>query len=165
MEVAQPLLDDEVSDDLAVCGGLEDRALALQLPAEGVGVGEVSVMGQGHAALVVVHQDGLDVALVVAAGGAVADVAHSDAPLPQGGKALRAEDIPHQTHVPVGPDDPVVVDGDAGTLLPPVLEGVEGIVGKAGDVSPLRQADAEDAALFVEVTVHVTHRHGPGGGA
>ena len=51
--VAQPLLDDEVSDDLAVRGGLEDGAPALQLPAKGVGVGEVAVMGQGHAALVV----------------------------------------------------------------------------------------------------------------
>ena len=122
-------------------------------------------MGQGHAALVVVHQDGLDVALVVAAGGAVADVAHGDAPPPQGGKALRRKNVPHQAHIPVGPDDPVVVDGDTGTLLPPVLKGVEGIVGKAGDVSPLRQADAEDAALFVEMTVHVTHRRGPGGGA
>ena len=58
--------------------------LALQLPAERVGVGEVSVMGQGHAALVVVHQDGLDVALVVAAGGAVAHVAHGDVPPSQG---------------------------------------------------------------------------------
>ena len=122
-------------------------------------------MGQGHAALVVVHQNGLNVALVVAAGGAVADVAHGDVPPPQGGKALRREDVPHQAHIPVGPDDPVVVDGDTGTLLPPVLKGVEGIVGKAGDIPPLRQADAEDAALFVEMAVHVTHRHGPGDGA
>ena len=162
----QPLLDDDVGDDLRIRGGLENGAPALQLLPQLVGVGQVAVVGQGHAALVVVHQDGLDVALVVGPGGAVAHVAHGDGPRAQRAEPLCREHVVHQPHVPVGGEDPVVVHRDAGALLPPVLEGIQGVVGQGGHIGSLRRVHAEHAALLVDVAgrehgADLTPRHGP----
>ena len=75
----QPLLHNDIGNDLGIRGGVENGAAALQLLPQLLGVGEVAVVGQRHAALEMVHQNGLDVPLVVAAGGAVAHMAHGDA--------------------------------------------------------------------------------------
>ena len=48
-----------------------------------------------HAALMVIYQNGLDISLVVAAGGAVAHVAHRDVALPQRQQMLRCEHVAH----------------------------------------------------------------------
>ena len=149
----QALLDDDVGDDLRVRGGLEDGAPALQLGAQLVGVGEVSVVGQGHAALVVVDQDGLDIALVVAAGGTVADVAHGDVAGAQRPEPLLGEDLAHEAHVPVGGEDTVVVDGDARALLAPVLQGIKRVIRQGGHVGRGLRIHAEDAALLVDVAL------------
>ena len=148
---AQTLLDDDVGDDLGVRGGLEDGALALQLLAQCVGVGEVAVVGQGHAALVVVHQDGLDVPLVVGPGGAVAHVAYGDGARAQGAEPLRRKHLVHQPHIPVRGEHAIIVHRDAGALLAPVLEGVQGVIGQGGHIRRLRRVHAEHAALLLDV--------------
>ena len=163
----QPLLDDDVGDDLRIRGGLENGAPALQLLPQLVGVGQVAVVGQGHAALVVVHQDGLDVALVVGPGGAVAHVAHGDGAGAQGAEPLLRKHVVHQPHIPVGGEKPVIVHYDARALLPPVLQGIQGIVGQGGHVGGLRGIDAEDPALLMQVPLRrgrgVSPHRGPAG--
>lgn len=74
----QSLLHDDVGDDLAVGRGLEDGAAAFKLLSQLAGVRQIAVVRERHAALEVVHQNGLDVALVVAAGRAVAHMADGD---------------------------------------------------------------------------------------
>ena len=116
-----------------------------------VGVGEVAVVGQGHAALVVVHQDGLDVPLVVGPGGAVAHVAYGDGARAQGAEPLRRKHLVHQPHIPVRGEHAIVVHRDAGALLAPVLEGVQGVIGQGGHIRRLRRVHAEHAALLLDV--------------
>ena len=55
------------------------------------------------------------------------------------------EDLRDEAHVPHGEHAAAVGDGDAGALLPAVLQRVEREVGQAGDVAAGR-VDAEDAA-------------------
>ncbi len=63
----------------------------------------------------------------------------------QGLQLALVEDLGDEPHVAHGEHAPAVADGDAGTLLPAVLERVEREVGEAGDVAAGR-VDAEDAA-------------------
>ena len=101
--------------------------------------------------------------LVVAAGGAVAHVPHGDVALAQSGQPLRREHLVHQAHVPVGGEQAVVIDHDAGALLSPVLQGVEGVVGQRGHIGGFRGVDPEHTAFFVQ-TAHLT-RYPPSDGA
>jgi hypothetical protein len=70
-----PRAGDEVEDDLAVGGGLADRAVGHQGLAQGQEVGEVAVVGDGDAAAAEVGEHRLDVAQEAAARGGVAGVA------------------------------------------------------------------------------------------
>ena len=63
----------------------------------------------------------------------------------QGLQLALVEDLGDEAHVAHGEHAPAVADGDAGALLPAVLERVEREVGEAGDVAAGR-VDAEDAA-------------------
>ncbi len=73
LELAQPVDEavdeavalracDEVQDHLRVAGGLHDRAVAHQLPAQGEAVGEIPVVGCRKAAAVQFAKQRLDVA-------------------------------------------------------------------------------------------------------
>ena len=62
-------------DGFGVGGGLEDRALPHQFGAQGMGIGEIAVMGDGDAAAGQIGEDRLDVAGVGAAGGGIAHMA------------------------------------------------------------------------------------------
>jgi len=57
-----PRTGDQMKDDLAVRGRLEDRALGDQLFAQGQEIGQVAVMGEGHAAGFEIGEHRLDVA-------------------------------------------------------------------------------------------------------
>ena len=119
--LAQPLLHEDVGDDLRVGGGLKNGAFRLQLLAQFVGVGEIAVVSQSHAALMVIDQNGLNIALVVAAGGAVPHMAYGNVALSQRRETLRREHVAHQSYVPIGGEHPVVVHHNAAALLSPVL--------------------------------------------
>ena len=139
---------------------MEDAAPELQHFPQLGGIGQVPVVGQGHAALAVVDEQGLGVEAAVGAGGGVAHVAHGDVALSQGFQAGAVEDLSHQARVPPGAEDPVVVQGDAGALLAPVLQGVEPVVGQARQVPLLRGPEAQHAA-FLPGTVSFTHPLSP----
>ena len=117
----EPLPGDDVGDDLRVAGGVEDGAGHFQLGAQLVGVGQVAVVGQGHAALVVVDHDGLGVEPPVPSGGGVAHMAHGHGAGTQVVQDLRGKDLAHQPHVLVVPEQTVVADHNAAALLAPVL--------------------------------------------
>jgi hypothetical protein len=55
------------------------------------------------------------------------------------------EDLRDKAHVFVDDDPGAVADGDAGRLLATVLERVQPVIGKLGDILA-RRPDAEDAA-------------------
>ena len=110
-------------------------------------------MGQGHAALVVVDDQGLHVALVVRAGGGVAHMAHGDVAAAQGLQPLRREHIVYKAHIPVGTENAVVIDHHAGAFLAPVLQGEQTVVHQTGQVCRFRGIDAENAAFLVQVAV------------
>ena len=59
------------------------------------------------------------------------------------------EHIPHQAHVLVEGQHPLVDGGNAAGLLAPVLEGIQAVIGGAGTV-PAGITDAEQATLFVD---------------
>ena len=91
-------------------------------------------------------------------------MAHGDVPAAQRLQPALREHLAHQSHVPVRGEYAVVIDHDAGALLPPVLQGVKGIVGQRGHVRRFLGVDAEHAALLMEVAVSVVHlsvHHGP----
>ena len=68
-------LGEEVEDDLAIDGGLEDGATLLKLLAEEGGVDEVPVMADGELAATALAHERLGVLDVAGAGGGIADVA------------------------------------------------------------------------------------------
>ena len=160
---AEPLLHDHVGDDLGIRGGVEDGAPLLQPVPQLQGIGQVPVVGQGHAPLAVVDQQGLDVMPAVGAGGGVAHVAHGDAALPQGPEPVPGEDLAHKARIPEGAEHAVVVHHDPRALLPPVLEGVQPAVDQGRKLGPLRREHAENAALLPELSAgHAVIPH-PGG--
>ena len=109
-----------------------------------------------------IHQQGLRVQLAVGAGGGVAHVAHGDVAPAQLFQLTVGEDLAHQARVPVGPKKPVVVDGDAGALLSPVLQGKKAAVDERRQIPLFRRPDAEDAA-FLPGLAFLTHPLSPGG--
>ena len=149
----QPLLGDDIGDDLGVAGAVEDGPGQLQFIPELGGVAQVAVVGQCHAALLVVDLNGLAVAPVGGPGGAVTGVAHRHSPLGEPVQHLAGEHLPYQPQVLVGGEDPVVIDYNAAALLSPVLEGIQAVVGQPAHISGPGADDAKDAALLMN-----THR-------
>ena len=146
----QPLLGDQVGDDLGIAGRMEDGAGQFQFVAKLSGVGQVAVVGQGQLALLVVDLDGPAVAPAGGAGGGVAGVGDHHLPLREGGQHLFGKDLVDQAQVLVGSEDAVVIHDDAATLLAPVLEGEEAVVGQVGHVGGRRRHHAEDAAFLMD---------------
>ena len=72
----QSLLGDEIGDDLGIARRVEDGAPLFQLCPQGPRVGEVAVVHQGHSTILMIDHDGLGVAHIAAARGAVAHMPH-----------------------------------------------------------------------------------------
>ena len=147
----QPLLDNHIGNHLGVGGGMENGAPLLQLGAQGKGVGQIAVMGQGHAAFVVVDYQGLDVDHVAAPGGGIAHMAYHHVAPAQSLQFLLAEHLVYQAHAPAVPEHPVVIDHDARTLLSPVLQSKQPIVCKGCHIHGGLGINAKDTTLFVNV--------------
>ena len=161
---AQPFLHDNVGNDLGIGAGVEDGALLFQLVPQLKGVGQVAVVGKSHTAFMVVDDQGLNIALVIRAGGGVAHMAHHDVALAQGGQMLRGEHLVYQTRIPESGEYAIVVKDDTCALLAPVLQGEKAVVGKGRQVRSLLGKDAKDAAFFMNVAFfgccQITVRHG-----
>ena len=113
---------------------MEDGALLFQPVPQLHGVCQIAVMGKGHAALMVVDDQGLDVALVIRAGGGITHMAYHDIALAQGSQMLRCEYLVHKARIPEGCEYAVIIDDDTGALLSPVLEGEKAVVSKGGQI-------------------------------
>ena len=133
----QPLLHNDVGDDFAVGGGMEDGATLLQFISQFIGIGQIAVVGQGHPALVVVDDNGLGVALSVGAGGSVAHMAHNDVTGSQLLKPLFWENIVYKSFITVGGKNAVIIDHDACALLTTVLQGKKPVIGQRCHISAL----------------------------
>ena len=55
-------------------------------------------------------------------------MAHHNAPLPQILQPLAGQCLTDQAHIPPNGENAVVVDGDSGALLSPVLQSIEPII-------------------------------------
>ena len=143
----QALLGDNVRDDLRISGGVENGPPVLVVAAEVIHVHQIAVVGHREGALDVGQRQRLGVLPLGAAGGGVAHVAHRH------GAAQLVQDrggkhVAHQSHVLVAAHFQPVHGRDAAGLLPPVLKGVQPVVGRPGAV-PRRIVNAEYAAFFV----------------
>src|SRR3989442_353446 len=114
---------DQVDDDLAVRGRLEDRAARLELRAQAVGVHEVAVVGHGERAVGPLDDEGLTVLEHGGARGGVPVMADRETPLEASQNAL-AEDLGDVAHPAMGDQRLTIGGDDAGRLLAAVLQRV-----------------------------------------
>ena len=128
--VAQTLAHDHVGNHLGIRGGVENGALLLELASQLEGVGQVSVVRESHAALVMIDQKRLDISDIVRAGGRVTDVPHRDVSVSQRMQTLTRKDLAYKADIPAGDQHTVIVQNNAGALLTAVLQGVQPIVGQ-----------------------------------
>ena len=112
-------------------------------------VRQIAVVGQSHLPLIVIDKQRLNVSLAVGAGGTVADVADSNISFAQYPELFRREHLGHQACIPAGGKDTVIVDRDPRALLPSVLQGIEGIIAKGGQIRTLRGENPEHTAFFM----------------
>jgi hypothetical protein len=138
-----------------------------QLIAQGQEVGQVAVVGDGHAAALKVGEHRLAVAQEAAAGGGIAGVADRRG----AGQAMDeirspGKGVADVAQVALGVKALTVEGGDAAGLLPAMLQGVQA---QRHDGRGVRNAeDAEDAALepgarnracrFLQPHLHSAHR-------
>ena len=100
-----------MDDDLGVGGRLEDATAPHQTAAGDVGVGEVSVVGDGEAAELEFGEQRLHVAQHRAAGGGIAHVAEGDGSGKSADHVLGAEVVADQAERTVGVEL-LAVEGD-----------------------------------------------------
>ena len=144
----------QVQDDFAVAGGVENGAVALQFPPQGAGVHQVAVVCQRNRSTPPFNQDRLRVG-----NGALprCRIAH----VPDGGitveqlQALGIENLGDMPHPFLLVELPVVRTDDSGGFLTPVLQRVQA---KIGQPRRFRVSDySENSALLVKPEL----RHAP----
>ena len=122
---------------------------------QGLRVDQVAVVGDGHRPVRGGAGDRLGVAQVGAARGGIAHVPDG-AVTGQALEPLPAEDVGHPAHRLLHVEVMPVGGGDAGRLLPAVLQRVEPEIGDVGGLGVV--PDAEEAALVVELVVEIECR-------
>ena len=115
-----------------------------------MGINQIPVVGDGEAAAGVSDAERLGVDEDGRAGGGIAHMSNTEMTL-QAGKNIFVENFAHQPHTLMMAHQSTIADTDAGTLLAPVLEGIEAEIGKAGGV--LMPINGKDTALFLWSTV------------
>ena len=117
-------------------------------------VHQITIVGHREGALNVFQRQRLGVLPADAAGGGVAHMAHRHGPSQLVQHPL-VKHIPHQTQVLMIGELSVIHRGNPTGFLPPVLQGVESIIGGPGAV-PGGIVDAKYSTFFVN-----GHRHTP----
>ena len=145
----------QVDDAFAVRRALEDRAAFDQFPAQGIGIGDVAVMGQRRAAHGELTEERLHVADrggPFRPGGRVAHMPDGQGPGQGFHHVLRGEVVADIAE-PAGRVEAVVgmMADDTAGLLSTVLQRVQA---KRDEVRGIGDADhAEDAALFMQLVI------------
>lgn len=93
--------------------------------------------------------DGLDVVVVLSAGGGIADMADGNVSFAEPVQALTVEHFADQAVAFVMMEYAVAGDRDAAAFLPPVLQRVESEIDIPGDRPFFRGPDAENAAFLM----------------
>ena len=109
-------------------------------------------MDKRHFALLVIDLHGLTVPPLIAAGRAVARMADRHGAVRKAGQDLRRKDLSDQPEILVRREHAVIIDRDAGALLPAVLQRKQPAVGQMCKVLRLRSHDAEYAAFFMQIS-------------
>ncbi len=146
---------DEVHEDLGVDGGLEDRALLLELVADLGGVREVAVVRERDLAACVVDHERLRVRQEARARCRIAHMADGDV-LIFHVRQLVAEDLIDEAHATRDVHPRAIRQRDAGALLPAMLQGIEAEVRHFRDIFRPR-IDAVDAALLFPFVCDIIH--------
>jgi hypothetical protein len=144
------VVGDQGRDRLGVGGRAEHDPVGRERVAHVAGVGQVAVVTERDGAGAAMVDERLGVRPQRRARGRVAGVADRNIAR----KRLQlflVEDLRDKAHVANDRQPPVVGDGDAGGLLPAVLEREEREIGDARDVA-LGRADAEDAAHYAQAS-------------
>ena len=145
----QTMGNDRIGDRLRVGSAVEDPARQFELFTQFRGVDEVPVVREGHVALDVPDDERLDVAEALSAGRRITDMADRHISFPQRVQAPFREHLMDQSIAFVVGKDAVIVDDDATSLLPPVLESIEGKVSSMCDVCRFWFQDAKYATFFM----------------
>ena len=150
--------NDGINDGFRIRGSMEDGAVQLMIPAQGVGVHQIAVVTERHVSLHMTDHHGLNVVDVLAAGGGVAHMAHCNVGVPQSGEILFGENIRHQTIAAVLAKQAVIRNGDAAALLSAMLQGIESKVGFPGNGRGFSGIDAKHAALLMNAVKHAFYQ-------
>jgi len=147
-------LGHQVENYLAVHRGLEDGPARFQGGAEGGGVGQVAIVGNGDLAAGAVHGQGLGIAKLARTGGGVPGMADGDVAL-QFLQRAALEHLRNQPHAFEFMKRLAVRRDNSGAFLPPMLERVKAVVSQFRGA---RMAiNAEDAAVMFRVKLHCLH--------
>ena len=137
--------------NLGITAGLEDRALTHELIAQLVRVHQVAIVGDGNLPVPALDQERLCIGEAALTRRRIAHVTDRHRP-GHLREHRRVEHVGHMAHRLGDAHDVPVRRGNAGTLLPAMLHGVQPEV---REVRGLRVAvDAEDAAFVVELVQH-----------
>ncbi len=121
----------QMENNFAVRGRLKDGSRRLQFLPEHPGIDQVSVVGDGDLSPTGLHRQGLGILDIAGSGRRVADV--TDGPRSsQLLQVLLAKNLSDQSHPPLDGKWFSQIPGrdDAGALLPPMLKGIETVVGQ-----------------------------------
>ena len=140
---------------LGIARGVEDGARQLERASQLGGVGEVAVVSERHAPLLVVDLDGLAVGAAVGAGRAIARVRDRHR---RGGKLrqrIGREHLAYESQVLARDEHAVVVHYDPAALLAAMLQGLQPQIAQAGSIDGLLCEDAEHPAFLVDGHDHL----------
>ena len=143
---------DAVDDDFGIGGGGEERTAGDELAAQGNGVGEVAVMGEGEAAEREVGIKGLHVAQQGFARGGVAVMADGGGTVQTVHHGRIRETITDEAEGTMREELAVIATDDARCFLPAMLQGMQAEGGVGGGIRCTE--DAEDTAFVVEFIEH-----------
>ena len=151
LTLADGRLGHEVQDDLAIDGGLEDRAASFELFAQLGGIGEVAIVRDGDLAPGAIDREWLGVAQVRSPGGRVTGVADSH----RAHEVMQdpaIENLRDQSHALVGTELLPIARDNASALLAAMLQGVKAVISQLGGIGVA--VNAEHAAIMLWVVVH-----------
>jgi hypothetical protein len=144
-------LGEQVQDDLAVHGGLENGAPGFELIAQAGGVGQVAVVGDGDLATRAVHGEGLGVFQLRGAGGGIAGVADGKV-ADELMQNVAVKNLGDEAHAAMGAKLAAVTGDNAGAFLAAVLQGIKAVISKFGGIGMTK--NAEDTTVMFGIDLH-----------
>ena len=124
---------EQMQNDLAVDGRLENRALLFEFGAQPRGVGEIAVVADGDLAARAIDDERLGVLDIGTAGGGVADVADGEM-AGQRAENVFVEHLADEPHALVGAQVDAVRGGDARAFLAAMLQRVQPVIRQLGRI-------------------------------